>query len=96
MDKKIKQLRIFFRVSNIAFETVMAMGRAFGGNPVISPMHKLHQLALEEIEKEIPDLEKIDFLLSEMEKETENKNLPNFPNGGITPTCRVDDNGTSV
>lgn len=83
MEKKIKHLRAFFRASNIVFETVMAAGRTFGQATVISPMHKLHQLALEEVEKEMPDLEKIDFLFSEMKKEAENKNLPNFPKGGV-------------
>jgi hypothetical protein len=85
MDKKIKTLRTFFRISNIAFDCVMAMGAAFGGKPSISPMHQLHKLALAEIEKETPDLSVIDKLLEEMEKlaEANGKPKPNFPKGDV-------------
>ncbi len=85
MDKKINHLRTFFRVSNIAFDCVMAMRVAFGGKSIVSPMHQLHKLALIEIEKENPDLSIIDNLLEEMEKlaESNSQPKPNFPKGGV-------------
>jgi hypothetical protein len=85
MDKKINHLRTFFRVSNIAFDCVMAMGAAFGCKSIVSPMHQLHKLALIEIEKENPDLSIIDNLLEEMEKlaESNSQPKPNFPKGGV-------------
>ena len=85
MDKKISQLRTFFRVSNAAFDFTSAIQSAFNG--IVSPnkMHQLHKLALEEIEKESPDLSKIDNLVAEMENLAELNSQPNpkFPKGGV-------------
>ncbi|MFV0390789.1 MAG: hypothetical protein ACK5KP_02720 [Paludibacteraceae bacterium] len=86
MDKKIQQLRTFFRVSNAAFDCVIAMSKALGNTGVvITPMHKLHQLALEEIEKGKPDLAMIDSLLEQMEllAKENSEPKPNFPKGGV-------------
>ena len=85
MENKIHHLRTFFRVSNAAFDCVMAMGAAFGGRSIVSPMHQLHKLALEEIEKENPDLSIIDKYLEQMEllAEANGQPKPNFPKGGV-------------
>ncbi len=82
-EKKVKSLRTFFRISNIAFDTVMAMGTVFGGKPVVSSMHQLQRQALEEIEKGNPDLEVIDSLLAEMEELAKANKVPtmDFPKG---------------
>lgn len=64
----------------MAFDCVMAMGSAFGGKSIVSPMHQLHRLALIEIEKKNPDLSIIDNLLEEMGKlaESNSQPKPNF------------------
>jgi len=67
MEKKISQLRTFFRVSNAAFEFQNSIQLAFSGHIVPTKMQQLHKMALVEIEKESPDLSKIDNLLAEME-----------------------------
>ena len=85
MDKKIKTLRMFFRVSNAAFEFQNSIQMAISGHIAPSKMHQLHKLALVEIEKENPDLSIIDNLLEEMEKlaESNSQPKPNFPKGGV-------------
>lgn len=84
MDKKIKTLRTFFRVSNAAFEFQNSIQLAFSGHIVPSKMRQLHKLALVEIEKENPDLSLIDKLLVEMESTAEQMKLkPNFPKGSV-------------
>lgn len=85
MDKEISQLRTFFRVSNAAFEFQNSIQLSFSGHIVPNKMHQLHKLALVEIEKENPDLSKIDGLLAEMEGLAELNNLlkPNFPKGCV-------------
>lgn len=86
MDKNISQLRTFFRVSNAAFEFQNSIQLAFSGHIAPSKMHQLHRLALEEIEKESPDLSKIDNLLEEMESlaELNSQPKPKFPKGGVS------------
>jgi len=85
MDKKIKTLRMFFRVSNAAFEFQNSIQLAISGHITPSKMHQLHKLALVEIEKENPDLSIIVNLLEEMEKlaELNSQPKPNFPKGGV-------------
>jgi hypothetical protein len=84
MDKKIKTLRTFFRVSNAVFEFQNSIQLAFSGRIVLSKMQQLHKIALVEIEKETPDLSLIDNLLAEMESTAEQmKPKPNFPKGGV-------------
>lgn len=84
MDKKIKTLRTFFRVSNAAFEFQNSMQLALLGYISLNKMHQLHKLALVEIEKETPDLSLIDKLLAEMEITAEQmKPKPNFSKGGV-------------
>jgi len=81
MDKKIETLRMFFRVSNAGFE----FANAITGNKTPNNMQQLHKLALEEIEKENPDMAIIDKLLAEMQEtaEVNSQPKPNFPKGGI-------------
>ena len=75
MDKKIETLRTFFRVSNALFESRNSFQLAISGYTSLSKMHQLHKIALNEIEKENPDLSLIDNLLAEMEITAEqNKN----------------------
>jgi len=83
MDKKISQLRTFFRVSNAAFDFANAIQLAFNKINIPNKMQKLHKLALEEIEKENPDLSKIDKLLAEMEKLANSQPKLDFPKGGV-------------
>ena len=86
----ILQLRIFFRASNAVFDFANSIQSAF--NTIVEPnkMQQLHKIALEEIEKENPDLSKIDNLLAEMESLAELNSLPNpkFPKGGNITTTR--------
>ena len=67
MNKKISQLRTFFRVSNAAFDFANAIQSSVNGIIAPNKMQQLHKLALMEIEKENPDFSKIDNLLSEMQ-----------------------------
>ena len=84
MDKKIKTLRTFFRVSNAVFEFQNSIQLAFSGHIVPNKVHQLHKLALVEIEKENPGLSLIDKLLAEMESTAEQMNpKPKFPKGGV-------------
>jgi hypothetical protein len=74
----LKAFRIFFAVSDAAFICVENVMKALGQNPTPSHMHILHSLAKNEIDKENPDMEKIDYLLKAMELEAEkNKNNKN-------------------
>ena len=85
MDKKIKTLRTFFRVSNAVFDFTSAIQSAFNGIVSSNKMHQLHKIALNEIEKENPDLSLIDNLLAEMEKTAElnGQPKPKIPKGGV-------------
>jgi hypothetical protein len=67
MNKKISQLRTFFRVSNATFDFANAIQSSVNGIIAPNKMQQLHKLALMEIEKENPDFSKIDNLLSEMQ-----------------------------
>jgi hypothetical protein len=88
MDKKIDALRKFFTISVAAFEMQHTISTAFGFKGHKSYMHMLHLNAKEEIEKEEPDLNKIDTLLAMMEDcaEANSKERPkpnNFEKGGV-------------
>ena len=85
MDKKILQLRTFFRVSNAVFECANSIQSICNVIALPNKMQQLHKIALDEIEKENPDLSKIDNLLAEMESLAEENSLPNpkFPKGGV-------------
>ena len=63
----IEQLRKFFRASNIVFEIVENIQLALTGYLIPNEMHQLHKIALNEIEKENPDLSIIYKLLERME-----------------------------
>ena len=67
MDDKINTLRKFFIISVAAFEMQHMIGAEFGLKAHKSYMHNLHLIAKEEIEKDVPDLNKIDTLLAMME-----------------------------
>jgi len=67
MDKKINALRQFFTISVAAFEMQQTISIAFGYRGKKSNMHRLHAIAKEEIEKDQPDLTKIDNLIAMME-----------------------------
>lgn len=73
LDKKIPQLRTFFRISNAAFEFQNSIQLAISGHIEPNEMQQLHKVALFEIEKENPDLSLIDNLLAEMENLAELK-----------------------
>lgn len=66
--KDIETLRKFFRVSNAVFTFSDAVVSALGGTPVMNEMRALHSLALNEVEKDSPDMDLISILLKEMEQ----------------------------
>jgi hypothetical protein len=72
MKEKIKLLKLFFTISVAAFELQYTISVATGYKGHKSHLHNLHLMAKEEIEKENPDLDKIDFLLGLMEIEAKN------------------------
>lgn len=76
LDKKIPQLRTFFRISNAAFEFQNSIQLAISGHIEPNEMQQLHKVALFEIEKENPDLLLIDNLLAEMENLAELNSQP--------------------
>jgi len=68
MEKKIEALKKFFIISNAAFDFMDTITAAVGSIPDKgSDMRKLHREALNELNIEKPDLEKIDSLISQME-----------------------------
>lgn len=88
MDNRIDALRKFFTISVAAFEIQHTISTALGYKGHKSYMHMLHLNAKEEIEKEEPDLNKIDTLLAMMEDcaEANSKERPTpdtFEKGGV-------------
>jgi len=89
MDKSILQLRAFFRITTASFTFLNAFQSAFDAkrspNDFQHKLHELHKQALEEVEKENPDLSIIQNLLKQMEALAEQNSLPNhkFPKGII-------------
>ena len=69
MNKKvvIKLLRTFFSILNAIFDIEKIVQLHLNGIIIPKKMQYLHKLAMEELEKENPDLEIIDKLLAEME-----------------------------
>jgi hypothetical protein len=67
MDKRLSHLRTFLTISNAAFDFINSIHLAFNRPIPPNKMQELHKLALKEIEKESPDLSKIDYFLAEME-----------------------------
>jgi len=83
-EKKIESLKQFFAVSVAAFEMMHSMRVAYGYKGDKGFIHKLHLIAKAEIEKEHPDINKINVLLSLMEDEAEeNSKGKDFSKGGI-------------
>lgn len=70
-NEPIEVLRKFFAISTAAFEFQQAIIQAVGGKPFQSYMQTLHIQAQTELSKQAPNMELIDNLLSEMEKEAE-------------------------
>lgn len=68
IQKKIDVLRKFFTISVAAFEMQYTISVAFGYNGHKSYMHHLHLMAKDEIDKEFPNLNKIEILLKTMER----------------------------
>lgn len=88
MDKKIDALRKFFTISVAAFEMQHTISTSFWFKGHKSYMHMLHLNAKKEIEKEQPDLNKIDTLLAMMEdcaeaNSKERSNPTKFEKGGL-------------
>lgn len=88
-NKGIEQLRVFFRVSNAAFEFSRSFKKAFGLPDEVSKMEELHVLALSEVEKENPDMAVLDYLLKRMQDlakqnsyDSRNATKQYFENGG--------------
>ena len=69
MKEKIDYLRKFFQVSMLAFRFQRDLVKVFGDSmPLPSRMEDLHSFALEELNKENPDLKIVDGLLAKMEQ----------------------------
>ena len=66
MENKIAKLRIFFKITNSTFEFVNNIQLITNGVIIENKMQMLHKIALNELEKENPDLSIIDNLLNEM------------------------------
>lgn len=82
----IDRLRVFFRLTNAAFGFKNILCSLNSSEPIESKMQILHRDALEEVEKEKPDLQKIHDLLLKMEIDAQsyhNEKDPNFPKGGM-------------
>lgn len=70
-DKRVEALRSFFRVTNAVFNMQKEISKAFSGHNLVyeHPAATLHRLALNEIEKESPNMSMIDKYLELMEVE---------------------------
>lgn len=79
MEKIIKNLRLFFKTTNAAFSVLNAV-KEFN-NQILAPskIHQLHKMGLEEIEKEEPDMIKINSIIREIESLC--NPIPNYPDG---------------
>jgi len=64
MDKKIDALRKVLNIGAAAFEIQHAVSMSFGYSGPKSYIHNLYLVAKEEINKEHPDLNKIDVLFA--------------------------------
>jgi CRISPR/Cas system-associated endoribonuclease Cas2 len=71
MKNKISQIRAFLKAANAAFDLI-AIQSAFVGNVTTNKFKEIHKLALQESEKDKPDLSIIYNLLSEILSEIEN------------------------
>jgi hypothetical protein len=69
----LKALRIFFAISDAAFTCVETVAKALGQNPTPSYIRILHGLAKDEIDKENPDMKKMEYLIKAMEIEAKKK-----------------------
>ena len=68
-EANIETLRKFFRTSNAAFEFMEKIQVIYTNKIIIhSPMRLLHKTALDEIEKDQPDMQIMDNLIEEMER----------------------------
>lgn len=74
--RTIKILKTFFNISVVAFEMQHTISKAFGYLGTKSCMHFLHLNAQEEINKEKPNLEKMDKFLAMMEELAKDNNEP--------------------
>ncbi len=66
-EKTIAGLRRFFTISVAAFEMQHTIMKAFGKEVQESFMHQMHLIAKEEINKENPDMNRINTLLEIMQ-----------------------------
>lgn len=85
MENKISILRKVLKTTNAAFAFTDAVNEAFGNGVKPCRMKELHKLALLEIEKDSPNMGRMDELFAEMEivADENSMSLPNFPSGGI-------------
>lgn len=67
-NEKLKNLKMFFIISNASFDLMDAISIETKGYVSFSKMKSLHRIALEELSKDEPNIEKIDRLLFEMEQ----------------------------
>lgn len=67
IDKKIDSLRKLFTISVEVFEMQHSVSKAFLYKGQKSYMHNLYLIAKEEIDKDKPDLNKIEILLAMIE-----------------------------
>lgn len=74
-NKQIETLKIYFEISNAAFEFQRSITSALGYVPHPTEMEILHNMALAELYKPEPNLGFIDYLLVKMEALAKQKPL---------------------
>jgi hypothetical protein len=67
MKDRLDHLRMFFKITIAAFDMQDAIISAVGQTPQPNKMKFLHVMALDELNKETPDLATVDALLEQME-----------------------------
>jgi len=81
MEKVISQLRTFFEISTAGVVFMETILKATGNEPKHNEMYELHKLAHEELQKENPDIAKMDSLLEKMQLLAERQNQAQFAKG---------------
>ncbi len=69
MENPQETLKKFFTTSVAVFDCMRTIGKAFTGiEPDLTPMERLHRMALAELKTESPSMAYVDGCLAEMER----------------------------
>ena len=74
MTKNLKELSLFFAITNAAFAIADAFRDKNGQDPLPQDMRDLHRKALKELQKDEPNLLRIDALIAGMDAKAEPSN----------------------